>query len=73
MLGQNGDDDGRILRTLALVNGCGVCRNQRVKLAEAIGDGAPVEMRGQLAVIGIDIVDIADVAVINLLVIIVWV
>ena len=42
VLGQNGDDDGGILRTLALVNGCSVCRNQRVKLAEAISDGAPV-------------------------------
>ena len=52
-------EHGGILRTLALMNGCSVCRNQRVKLAEAIGDGAPVEMRGQLADFGIDIVDIA--------------
>ena len=71
MLRQDGNDNGGILRALALVNRRGVCRNQGVEFAETIGDGAPVETRGQLAFIGIDIVDIADVAVIDLLVVIV--
>ena len=42
MLRQHGDDDGRILRALALVNGRGVGRNQRVEITEAVGNGPPV-------------------------------
>ena len=54
------------------MNRRGVCRNQGVELAETIGEHAPVETRGQLVFIGIDIVDIADVAVIDLLVVVVF-
>ena len=66
MLRQDGDDDRGILRALALVNGRGVRRNQGVEFAETTGEHVPVETRGQFTFIGIDIVDIADVAVIPL-------
>ena len=71
MLGQNRDHDGRIFRSLALVNRHGIGRDQRVELAKAIGDSATVETGAQFAGVKIDIVDIADIAVIDLFVVIV--
>ena len=65
------DDHGRIFRTLALVDGCGVGRHQRVEFTKAVCDDATVEDGVELAVIGINIVYVADVAVINLLVVVV--
>ena len=56
MLGEGRDDDGGVLGSLALVNGRGVGRNQRVELTEAVGDGAAVETGGQLARVRVDIV-----------------
>src|SRR6266536_3717142 len=71
MLRQHGNDDRRVFRDLAFVDGYGVSRHQGVKLTEAVGDGTAVEARSELATIKVDIHDIADVAVINLLVVIV--
>jgi DNA-binding Lrp family transcriptional regulator len=65
------DDHGRIFRALAFVDGRGVGRHQRVEFAKPVGDGAAVEASGELAVVGINIVDVADVAVIDLLVVVV--
>ena len=53
------------------VDGGRVGRNQRVEFAEAVGDGAAVEAGGELASVGIDVVDVADVAVIDFLVVVV--
>src|SRR5262249_45342490 len=43
MLCQHWNDDRRIFRALALVDGYSVGRHQRVKLTEAVGDGTPIE------------------------------
>jgi hypothetical protein len=71
MLGQQRDDDRRVLRTLALVDGGCVGGNQHVEFAESIGDRPAVEGCRDLARIGIDLPDVTDVAVIDLLVIVV--
>jgi hypothetical protein len=44
VLRQDRDNHGGILRALALVDGGGVGRDQRVELAEPIGDGSPVKV-----------------------------
>src|SRR3984957_4385434 len=43
VLGQDGYDDGWILRALALVDSGGISRDQRVPLAKAVGHRAPGE------------------------------
>ena len=48
-----------------------VGRNQRVELAEAVGDRTPVEAGVEFAGFRIDVINIADVAVINLLVVVI--
>ena len=53
------------------MNGRGISRHQRVEFAEAVGDGAAVKTGGQFAGVGIDVVDVADVAVVDLLVVVV--
>src|SRR6266516_2356529 len=49
----------------------GVGRHQGIKLTEAVDDGTSVEADSEFAIVGIDIRDIADVAVIDLLVVVV--
>ena len=71
VLGQHRDDHGRILRALALVHGRGVGGHQRVELAQAVDVLAPVEPRGQLPGFGVDVGDLTDVAVVDLLVVVV--
>src|SRR5262245_25733761 len=56
---------------LAFVDRGGIGRNQHVKLTKSVGDGSAVETSDKFSRIRIDIVDIADVAVIDLLVVIV--
>src|SRR4029453_6668449 len=46
---------------------------QRVELAEAIGDRTPVEAGGEFLRLRIDVVDIANVAVVDLLVVVIFV
>lgn len=70
MLRQNGDDHGRILRALALVHGRCVGRKQRVERPEAVGDDPPVEACRQLVRLRVDVLDIADVTVVDVLVVI---
>ena len=45
--------------------------DQRVELAEAVGHRAPVEADLEFRHLGIDVVDIADVAVVDLLVVVI--
>src|SRR5271157_5595511 len=49
----------------------GVGRHQRVEFAKAKSDGAAVETDGQLAGVEVDIVDVADVTIIDLLFVVV--
>src|SRR6266496_4716363 len=49
----------------------GVGRHQGIKLTGAVDDGTSVEAGSEFAIVGIDIRDIADVAVIDLLVVVV--
>ena len=71
VLGQHRDHHGRILRTLALVERRGIGRHQRVQLAETVNEIASLEPRGELARLRVHIGDEADVAVVNLLVVVV--
>src|SRR5271166_6110175 len=71
VLGHNRDDHRGIFRALALVDGGGVGGNQRIKFAEAVGHRTPVEARYEFARLGIDVVDGADVAVVDLLVVVI--
>ena len=43
VLGHDGDNDGWIFGTLALVDCGGIGRNQHVELAKSVGDGSAVE------------------------------
>src|SRR5262249_38327916 len=61
----------RVFRALAFVDRRGIGRHQRVKFAKAVGHGTSVETGGELAGVGINIVDIANVAVVNVFVVVV--
>ena len=65
------DDHGGIFRALAFVNGRGIGRYQHVEFAKSVSDGSTVKAGNDLACIGVDVVDIADVAVVDLLIVIV--
>src|ERR1700722_5916354 len=71
VLGQDRDHHGGILRPLALVDSDGISGDQGVKLTEAIGHRPPVEACHEFARLGIDVDDIADVAVIDFLVVVI--
>ena len=71
VLGQDGDHHRGILGALALVDGGGIGGNQHVKLAEAVDHRPPVEGRDEFARLGIDVDDIADVAVMDFLVVVI--
>ena len=71
MLGHNWDHDGGVLGTLALVDGRGVCRHERVGLPEPVGDVPPIERGGALAGLGVNAIDVADVTVVDLLIVVV--
>jgi hypothetical protein len=62
MLGEHRDDHGLILRALAFVNGRRVCGDEHVELAKSISNGSAIKAQNDLASVGVDIVDIADVA-----------
>jgi hypothetical protein len=63
VLGHDGDNDGWIFGTLALVDCGGIGRNQHVELAKSVGDGSAVEKSDKFSCIKIDLVDVADVTV----------
>jgi hypothetical protein len=71
MLSEHWDDHRWIFGALAFVNGRRVSGHQHVEFAKAVSDGSAVKAGSDLACIGVDIVDISDIAVINFLVIIV--
>ena len=50
----------------------GIDRNQHVELTKSVGDGSDVETSDKFSRIRIDIVDVADVAFINVLVVVVF-
>jgi hypothetical protein len=66
------DHDGRVLRALALVDGRGVGRHQGIKFAKAVSDRSSIETGGKLTFVWIDILHVSDVAVADLLVVIVF-
>src|SRR5438132_9726173 len=71
VLGHDRDNDGWIFGALALVDRGGISRNQHVEFTKSVGDGSAVETSDKFSRIRIDIVDVADVAVIDLLVVVV--
>jgi hypothetical protein len=62
MLSEHRDDYCRIFRSLALVNGRRVGRYQHVEFPKSIGYGSTVKAYNDLTRVGINIVDVADVA-----------
>ena len=71
MLGEDGNYDGGVFGSLALVNGRGISRQQRVEFAEAVGDRAAIEAGGKFTVLRINVFDVADVAVVDFFVVVV--
>src|SRR6516162_2950959 len=71
VLRQDRNHHRRIFGALALMNGCRISRYQHVEFAKSIGHGPTVKGSGELARGSVDIVDGADIAVINLLVVVV--
>src|SRR5205807_8717057 len=60
-----------IFGSLALVNGCRVRRHQHVQLAESISEGPAIEGHSDLARVGFNILDVADITVVDLLFVVV--
>jgi hypothetical protein len=71
MLSEHRDDHGGIFRALALVDSRRVGGHQHVEFAESVSDGPTVKASNDLAGIGVDVLDIADIAVVDLLVVVV--
>src|SRR4030081_3035108 len=71
VLGHHRDDDGGVLRALAFVNRRSIGRHQRIEFTKAVSSGRAVNAGRKLARLGVYIVDVADVAVINFLVVVV--
>src|SRR5262249_48137439 len=71
MLSEYWDDHGGIFRPPAFVNGRRVRRHQRIEFTESVRDGPAIEANNYLARVGGNIVDGADVAVVDLLVVVV--
>jgi hypothetical protein len=70
-LGQDRDDDRGLFGALALMNGRSVSRHQGIEFTEAIGDGSTVKTDGQFACVDVDIINGADVAVVDFLLVVV--
>src|SRR5215831_17208724 len=71
MLGEHRDDHSRVFRALAFMNGRRVRGHQHVELSKSVSDGSALEDRNDLTRSGIDVVDGADIAVVDLLVVVV--
>src|SRR6476660_630897 len=71
MLGEHRDDHSGIFRTLAFVDGCSVGGHQHVELAKSGCDRSAIKPGNELARIGIDVVDGANIAVVDLLFVVV--
>jgi acyl dehydratase len=57
------DDHGRIFRALAFVDRRRIGGYQHVQFTKPVGHGSAIEAGGELAIGGIDIIDLANVAV----------
>src|SRR5262249_40691951 len=71
MLGEHWDYHRGIFGSLALVNGHRVGRHQHVQFAEPISDAPPIEADNDLARLGVNLIDVADITVVHLLFIVV--
>src|SRR5664280_1587103 len=71
MLRHDRNDNRRVFRALAFVDSRGVSRHQRVEFAERVSDGAAIEAGYKLTVVEIDLINVTDVAVVDLLVVVV--
>src|SRR5262249_15121468 len=71
MLSEHRDYHGGIFRALALVNGRRVGWHQHIEFAKAITDRAAIESHSNLTNLGINAIDGANVAVVNLFVVVV--
>ena len=71
MLGHDRDHHGRVFRALALVDGRRIGRVPVIELAKSIGDVAAVETDDELAVFHVDARHDAEIAVVDVLVIVV--
>ena len=72
MLRHDRDDYGRIFRTLTFVNGRRIGRHEHVKFPKSVSDRAAVKAGNDFAGIGVDIVDVTDIAVVDLFVVIIF-
>ena len=61
------DHDGRVFRALALVDGRRIGQFQLIELAEAVDDGATIEVDSEFALFHIDACNDAEVAIVDLL------
>ena len=71
MLREHRDYDRGIFRSLALMNSRRVGRHQHVEFTESICDGPAIEGNNNLARVGVNIVDVADITVVDLFVIVI--
>src|SRR5262249_61571435 len=53
------------------MNGHRVCGHQHVEFSKSVSDGSAIETRNDLTRVGVNIVDVADITVVDLLVVIV--
>src|SRR5215467_470070 len=65
------DNDGRVIRALALMDRRSISRHQRVQFAKAIGNRMPIKDRGKFPAVRLDPRHVANVAVVDLLIVIV--
>jgi hypothetical protein len=71
VLGQDRDNNRWIFGPLALVDRHGIGWHERIEFAEAIGDIAAIESDNQFTRVLVDVIDVANVAIVDLLVIVV--
>src|SRR5262249_46672596 len=71
MLSEHWDYHSGIFRSLALVNGRRVGRHQHIQFAEPVSEGPAIEAHNDLARVEVNITDVADIAVVDLLVVVV--
>ena len=71
MLRVDDDDDGRIFAPLRLVDGRRVGKDELVEVSAVVFDRTPVEVHNHRAVVGVDGLHESDVAVVDILVVVV--
>jgi hypothetical protein len=71
VLSHDGNDNSRVFRALAFMDGYSIGRNEGIKFAKSVGDGSAVEADGQFAGSKVDVIDVPDIAIINLLIVVV--